>query len=121
MHNLFIHGTLRRGCSNNKLLSGADFIGCAETTQDYALFMVDKKPLITKRPVSKIKGDVYSMTEDMLTMVDRLKGHPRINKRELVSVKLEDGKTIEAWLYFHIHPLRNSILIESGEYTEQKT
>ncbi|HCL81336.1 MAG TPA: gamma-glutamylcyclotransferase [Nitrospiraceae bacterium] len=120
MHNLFIHGTLRRGCSNNNLLSGADFIGSAETAEDYALFMVDKKPLITKRPVSKIKGDVYSITEEMMTMVDRLKGNPRINKREVVSVKLEDGKTIEAWLYFHIHPLRNSVLIESGDYTEKK-
>jgi gamma-glutamylcyclotransferase (GGCT)/AIG2-like uncharacterized protein YtfP len=120
MNYLFAHGTLRRGHKNNGLIKGADLVGHAETTQEYALFVVNHKPLITKRPVSKIKGEIYSVTEDALTMVDRFKGHPRINKRELVAVKMEDGSEIEAWLYFHIQPLRNSVLIEDGEYKEHK-
>jgi gamma-glutamylcyclotransferase (GGCT)/AIG2-like uncharacterized protein YtfP len=56
----------------------------------------------------------------MLMLIDRFQGHPRINKRELVPVKLEDGSSVDAWIYFHIQPLRDSKLVDSGEYIEQK-
>ena len=60
------------------------------------------------------------MSDDLLTLLDQFDGHPSINKRDLVTVKLEDGNTVEAWLYFHVLPLRNSIVIKSGEYTDLK-
>jgi gamma-glutamylcyclotransferase (GGCT)/AIG2-like uncharacterized protein YtfP len=120
MHSLFVYGTLKQGGRNNGLIAEATPLGSAITVEDYTLFIVKNKPVVTKRPVTKIKGEVYSVTDVMLTLVDRFQGHPRINKRELVQVKLEDGSAIEAWLYFHVQPLRDSVLIESGEYTEQK-
>ena len=120
MDYLFVHGTLRRGGSNNGLLSDCAFLGPAETAQQYALYLINRKPMITKLPTSTIKGDVYSVTDEMLLLVDRFSGHPRVNRRELVAVQLEDGKTVDAWLYFYIQPLHNPILIESGEYTELK-
>ena len=118
MPHLFAHGTLRQGGRSNGLIAGAASLGRAETAEDYALFIIKNKPVVTKRPVTKIKGEVYTVTDDMLTLVDRFEGHPRINKRDMVPVKLEDGSTVEAWLYFHIQPLRESVLIESGEYTD---
>lgn len=118
MNYLFVHGTLRRGCSNNKVLSESELIGHAETAEDCALYNINRKPVLAKRAVSKVKGEVYSVNEDTLKMVDRLKKHPHINKREKVQVRLQDGNTVEAWAYFHIQPLHDSILIESGEYTE---
>ncbi len=115
---IFAHGTLRRGGQNSNLIAGATFIGRAETVEDYALFTMKNKCVVTKRPACKIKGEVFSVSEEMLTLVDRFEGHPRINKRDSVNVKLEDGGTAEAWLYFHIQPLRQSVLIESGEFTD---
>jgi gamma-glutamylcyclotransferase (GGCT)/AIG2-like uncharacterized protein YtfP len=120
MHYLFAHGTLRQGGRNNGLIAGATLLGRAGTVEDYALFIIKNKPVVTKRPVTKIKGEVYSVTEEMLMLIDRFQGHPRINKRELVPVKLEDGSSVDAWIYFHIQPLRDSILVDSGEYIEQK-
>lgn len=120
MDYLFVHGTLRRGCRDNGLLADGTFSGRAETAQHYALCLVNEKPLVTKRPVSAIKGEVYAVTDEMLRLVDRFAGHPRVNRRELVSVQLEDGQTVEAWLYFYIQPLHNAALIESGEYAELK-
>lgn len=113
---LFAHGTLRQGGRNNNLISGSIPLGNAETEQDYALYTIKDKAVVTKLPKTKIKGEVYAVSDDVLTLVDRSEGHPRINKRDLVPVKLEDGNTVEAWLYFHIQPLRESILIESGDY-----
>jgi gamma-glutamylcyclotransferase (GGCT)/AIG2-like uncharacterized protein YtfP len=118
LFNIFAHGTIRKGGRNSGLISGATFLGLAETVEDYALFTMKNKCVVTRRPASKIKGEVYSVTEEMLTLIDRFEGHPRINKREPVNVKLEDGTTVEAWLYFHIQPLRQSVLIEAGEFTE---
>lgn len=120
MHNLFVHGTLRRGCRNNGILAAGTLIGGAETALDYALCLIEGKPLVTKRPQSRIKGEVYSVSDEVLQLVDRLKGHPRVNKRELVSVRLADGTEVEAWLYFHIQPMRNSVLVESGDFTASK-
>ena len=120
MDHLFVHGTLRRGCGDNKFISTGIFLGSAETAQPYALCLVKNKPLVTKRPVATIKGEVYEVTDEILALVDRLSGHPRINQRELVTVRLEDGRTLDAWLYFHLQPLHNAVLIESGNYSEAK-
>jgi len=119
MDYLFTHGTLRRGCENSALISAGTFLGRAETAQRYTLCIVNRKPVITKNPVSTIKGEVYSVTSEILTAVDRFASHPRINRRELVPVQLEDGKTVDAWIYFYIQPLHNQTLIESGDYTER--
>jgi gamma-glutamylcyclotransferase (GGCT)/AIG2-like uncharacterized protein YtfP len=120
MDYLFVHGTLRRGGDNNSILSDSAFLGHAKTAQQYALYLINRKPLVTKLPTSTIKGEVYSVTDEMLLMVDRFSGHPSVNRRELVSIQFEDGRTVDAWLYFYIQPLHNPTLIESGEYTELK-
>ncbi|MGO9378755.1 MAG: gamma-glutamylcyclotransferase [Dissulfurispiraceae bacterium] len=113
---LFAHGTLRNGGRNNNLVSSAILLGQAETEHNYALYLIKDKPVVTKLPETRIKGEVYAVSDDVLTLVDRFEGHPRINKRDLVPVKLEDGNTVEVWLYFHILPLRESILVKSGDY-----
>jgi gamma-glutamylaminecyclotransferase len=113
---LFAHGTLKQGGRNNNLISSDISLGNAATEQDYALYTIKDKPVVTKLPKTKIKGEVFVISDDVLALVDRFEGHPRINKRELVQIKLDDGNVIEAWLYFHILPLRESVLIESGEY-----
>jgi len=120
MHCLFVHGSLRRGCRDNGLISAGTFLNRAETAKHSALCPVNEKPPVVKRPVSVIKGEVYSVTDEMLTVVKRIMGQKRINQRELVPVRFEDGQTVDAWLYFYIQPLHSYTLIESGEYVELK-
>ncbi|HMK61182.1 MAG TPA: gamma-glutamylcyclotransferase family protein [Dissulfurispiraceae bacterium] len=114
---IFAHGTLRKGGRNSNLISGAISLGAAETEQNYALYLIKDKPVVTKLPETKIKGEVFVLSDEQLTLVDRFEGHPRINKRDLVPVRLSDNNVVEAWLYFHILPLRESSIITSGEYT----
>jgi gamma-glutamylcyclotransferase (GGCT)/AIG2-like uncharacterized protein YtfP len=118
---LFAHGDLRREGRNKAIMADADFVGSAETDEAYALFLVDRKAVITKRPSARIKGDVYSVTDEKLATLDRFEGHPRITNRESVSVKLEDGKTVQAWVYFNVQPLHNSVLIESGDFMDRQS
>jgi gamma-glutamylaminecyclotransferase len=115
----FAHGDLRQGGRSKLIMADSTFVGGAETEEAFALFAIDKKPVITRRPATKVKGDVYSVTEEKLIALDRFEGHPRITKREEVPVRLEDGRTVEAWIYFNIQPLHNSVLIESGDFMKQ--
>jgi len=120
MNNLFVHGRLRRGEANHQLIADGAFLGPASTSQQYALCIMNSKPIITKRPASLIAGEVFAVTDDLLKVVDRSEGHPHVNKRELVQVLLQDGTPIEAWLYFHVQPLRDSQVIESGDYASRE-
>jgi gamma-glutamylcyclotransferase (GGCT)/AIG2-like uncharacterized protein YtfP len=115
----FAHGLLRQGARSQAIMEDSELVGQAETDEAYALFNVGDKAVVTRRPVSKIKGDVYSITDDKLTMLDRIEGHPRVCKRELVPVILADGKSAEAWIFFYIQPLHNSVLIDTGNYLKK--
>ena len=117
---LFAHGTLREGGRNNNLVTDAVSLGNAVTEQDFAMYIIKEKPVVTTLPRTRIKGEVYVVTDEVLTVIDRFQGHPRINKRDLVPVRLEDGNVVETWLYFHILPLRDSVLVESGDYSDIK-
>jgi gamma-glutamylaminecyclotransferase len=116
----FAHGDLRKGGRSQAIMADATLIGGAETEEAFALFMVDKKAVVTRRPATKIKGDVYSVTDEKLAMLDRFEAHPRITKREEVLVRLDDGKMVDAWVYFNIQPLHNSVLLESGDFMTQQ-
>ncbi|MGD0282101.1 MAG: gamma-glutamylcyclotransferase [Dissulfurispiraceae bacterium] len=116
MVNVFIHGNMRSRGKDNKFISGAILLGHAETKSDFALVLIKGDPYVTKRPVSKIKGEVYSVDDNLLGLIDRLNKHKRITRRELVNVRLEDGHETEAWMYFYTEPLNNSVLVESGDY-----
>jgi gamma-glutamylcyclotransferase (GGCT)/AIG2-like uncharacterized protein YtfP len=112
----FAHGQLRQGGRNQAIMADSESRGAAETEGAYALFKVNENAVITKRPVSKIKGEVYDIKEEKLSTLDRFEGHPRVCARELVPVRLDDGKVVDAWLYFYIQPLHNSVLIDSGDF-----
>jgi gamma-glutamylcyclotransferase (GGCT)/AIG2-like uncharacterized protein YtfP len=121
MQYYFAHGDLRKGGRSQAVMADATLVGSAETDEAFALFTVNKKVVITRRPAMKIKGDVYSVTDEKLNTLDRFEGHPRITNRESVRVRLEDGKTVQAWIYFNIQPLHNSVLVESGDFMKQQS
>jgi gamma-glutamylcyclotransferase (GGCT)/AIG2-like uncharacterized protein YtfP len=118
MDTVFVHGKFRQGCSDHPMVSNETCLGQAETVEHYALLMMENKPLVTKRPVCAIKGEAYTVSDETLKALDRREGHPHINKREIVKIKLADGSTVDAWVYFHVQPLRSSTVVESGDYAQ---
>jgi gamma-glutamylcyclotransferase (GGCT)/AIG2-like uncharacterized protein YtfP len=116
MNNLFVHGKLRRDEANHHLIAATTFLGTALTIEQYALCIMGDKAIVTKRPASRIVGEVFEVSDDLLKLVDRSEGHPHVNKRELVQVALQDGTVADAWIYFHVQPLRDAQIVESGDY-----
>ena len=117
---LFVYGTLKRGFSNHDFLSGTDskFLGKAQTTEPFALY-VGNFPYVTSRePVCPIKGEVYMVDAETLSKIDELEEHPNWYKRGITEVILEDGTAIEAYIYFKDDP--EGILIESGFFSKRQ-
>lgn len=115
MHRVFVYGTLRKGFGNHGLLAAAKFICNAVSLSKFKM-IASGIPYVSKEPVSNIIGEVYEVTDDELSSLDRLEGHPNWYYREPINLKnIETGEELEAEIYFNDGG--KGQLIESGDYT----
>ncbi len=75
---------------------------------------VDGIPYVNKsEAISRIHGEVYSVDDDTLAILDQLERHPDWYCRGEVEIILNDGvDKILAWLYFNPYP--DGEIVESG-------
>jgi gamma-glutamylcyclotransferase (GGCT)/AIG2-like uncharacterized protein YtfP len=118
-HLLFVYGTLKSGFWNHHYLEDSEYLGKAETKEKYAMYVGGIPFVVKGQKVSTIKGEVYEVSKDVLKEIDRLEGHPFAYRREKVKVKLEDGKEVEAWMYFWRNNVEASTLNPEGEYISE--
>ena len=114
---VFVYGSLKRGCSNHLFLERATFFGEAWTVERYEL-LVDEYPLVYEgNAVGPIRGEVYGVDQPLLTRIDLLEQHPDFYRRRKVPVRLDDGRILEAWLYFF--PRRLGVAVPSGDWSPE--
>lgn len=100
---IFVYGTLKRGFDNESYLKNATFIDRAIT--------VDKYPMILQNPSfpylindkgngHQIKGEVYSIDDEIILKIDELEGTPEHYYREYIDVRLQNGDSIKVETYF---------------------
>lgn len=80
-HLVFVYGSLMEGLTNHALLLGAEKLGAAETAPEYRMYNLGLYPAIVRGGSIAIKGEVYSVTDEVLAALDRLEGHPDYYKR----------------------------------------
>jgi len=114
MEHVFVYGTLRQGCSNNYLLSGAMYLGAAWTRDRFALYVHDYPCLVKDRAAAFIRGEVYLVDAAVLARLDRLENHPHWYVREKKPVRLDLGGEIHAWIYFFPEP--RGRLVDCGDF-----
>ena len=111
---VFVYGTLLRGQANHSHLAYCVFVGEAVTIDCFALY-IDALPMAFQYdPVSPIHGELYRVSPARLAALDRLEGHPHMYRRSRVSVRVKEGPTVDAWLYFHLNPTGS--IDPSGRY-----
>lgn len=98
---VFVYGTLKRGFPNHFFLRQAAFLGEAATVGRHALYVEDYPLVVRDEEVSRIRGEVYRVGRMTLDRLDVLEGHPEEYRRQRTEVELDDGRRIEAWMYFH--------------------
>lgn len=115
-HLVFVYGTLRRSFQNHHLLTKALFLSSGWTRKRYALYLDDYPYCVQTEHVSRVRGELYKVEYPTLMVLDALEEHPRVYRREKVAVDLDDGREMQAWVYFYPRP-RGRLLL-SGDLAE---
>lgn len=86
-HCLFVYGTLKQGYPNSHMLAHADFLGdfevncCKMYAGSFAPYLVCDTFANTESRASRVKGELYLVSDKHLTQLDRLEGHPTLYER----------------------------------------
>jgi gamma-glutamylcyclotransferase (GGCT)/AIG2-like uncharacterized protein YtfP len=95
---LFVNGTLMRGLELHRNLSGAEFLGEAETAPRYRVYSIDDRHPGMFEVASDgvaISGELYRVPDDVLRQVEA--GEPPNLYRGPVT--LADGRVVDGILY----------------------
>ena len=92
---LFVYGTLKRGFPAERYLQEAQFQGTATTAPGYALHDLGAYPgLIVAAGAGTVSGELYSVSPEDLTRLDRYEGADYSRER----IVLSDGSVAEAYV-----------------------
>ena len=109
---VFVYGTLKKGFGNHHLLKDASYLGTHITEPKYTMYSMDGFPAVSPIGTTRIIGEVYEITTEILEDLDRLEGYPGWYSRETIITKYEPA-------YIYLMPnLENTYrpIVESGEW-----
>jgi gamma-glutamylcyclotransferase (GGCT)/AIG2-like uncharacterized protein YtfP len=97
---IFVYGTLKRGCPNNQLLAGQDFLGETRTPPAYRLYDSGSYPCLVEdrqRGVA-VRGEVWHLDDVTLSRVDEMEDVPHLFIRREIRVD-EPFRQVFAYFY----------------------
>jgi gamma-glutamylcyclotransferase (GGCT)/AIG2-like uncharacterized protein YtfP len=124
---VFFYGTLLSPFNRTgRLLLDQHLEFTGRGTISAALFDLGIYPAAVPATDSSVRGEVYALIdpEPALRALDELEGYrpdepeTSLYTRRRTPVVLDDGKAVEAWVYFYNAPLGRAERIESGDYLE---
>ncbi|XP_048745326.1 putative gamma-glutamylcyclotransferase CG2811 isoform X2 [Ostrea edulis] len=110
MHRVFVYGTLKTDQPNHHVISkgiqagDCQFDGLGVTEAKYSLviasqynipFLLDARNVVNSQ---NVEGEVYSVNEKMLSLLDGFERHPQFYTRCEVPILIKD-KTEKMWCY----------------------
>lgn len=121
---VFVYGTLKRGKSNNILLTGSEYLGLGVTVDKYAMYEHGIPYVSEKMSLTNIVGELYKVDKHTLKSLDNLEGHPEWYKRKKVEILFahkhivnyddDDINKTKAWLYFNESIPHNATINQTG-------
>ena len=127
MELVFFYGTLMTPFNRTgRLRINEHLVVRGRGSIEAALFDRGLYPAAVPTRDSRVRGEVYELTDPLeaLRSLDELEGYragepeTSLYTRTLTQVLLDDGNTVEAWVYFYNAPLGRAERIESGDYLE---
>jgi gamma-glutamylcyclotransferase (GGCT)/AIG2-like uncharacterized protein YtfP len=124
---VFFYGTLMAGFDRRRRAGIDDrltYIGRGSIQA--ALFDLGIYPAAVPAPEGLVWGEVYEMRDSarVLAALDEIEGHRpddpdrSLYLRQQTGVRLPDGTSAAAWVYFYNAPLGRALRIPSGDYLE---
>lgn len=97
---VFVYGTLRGGQANSHLLENVAFYGWGKTREPaFRMYSAGGFSIVCREGDEQIVGEVYAVDDETLSRLDRLEGHPGWYRRQIVTIELERGTMVRAWIY----------------------
>ena len=96
---VFVYGTLKRGGSNHRFLTGQSFEGEAATLPRYRLY--DRGPypcLVDNESGVAVRGEVWAVDDATLRRLDEYEGVPTLYTRKEIALAGEPGPVL-AYFY----------------------
>ena len=117
---MFVYGTLRSGWGNNRLFQNehCELVGLGRTKELFTLRAAGIPYVNKDDPRHQVVGEVWKVKGRWVPHVDQLESHPRWYRRELTPIILDEGREVEAWLYFNAE--RGAEIVESGDFADTK-
>lgn len=126
---LFVYGTLRSeggapGGVSGLLEEGAEKVGTGEIVG--RLYEAGSYPAAVPDDDGRVRGEVYRLREPArsLPVLDRYEGRTPdgegLYRREEVDVRMDDGESLTAWVYFYNRDASSLSEIRSGDYLEAR-
>jgi gamma-glutamylcyclotransferase (GGCT)/AIG2-like uncharacterized protein YtfP len=118
---LFVYGTLRRGVTNEWsrfLANNAQPVGTGKTSG--ILFQLDGYPGMVTSPNGRhrLVGEVYQIDDPAHTWAALDKYEGEEFERQIVSVKLDNGRKLDAWAYVYKADTSDKQRIASGDFLQ---
>jgi len=128
---LFVYGSLRKDFSSparEVLDEHAEYVG--EATFQGKLYKIDWYPGVVPSddPDDTVIGEVYKIIDrdEVFSKLDRYEGcspadpkpHAFVRKQRLVT--LNNGGTVDAWIYLYTRPVSGKDRIISGDYLKNQ-
>jgi gamma-glutamylcyclotransferase (GGCT)/AIG2-like uncharacterized protein YtfP len=124
---VFFYGTLMAGFDRRRragIDSKLTYVGRGSIQA--ALFDLGIYPAAVPAPEGRVWGEVYEMSEPsaVIAALDDIEGYrpddpdKSLYSRQQATVRLPDGSSAGAWVYFYNAPLGQAPRIPSGDYLE---
>ena len=116
---VFTYGTLKKNHRNHKYLESSEFLGNAETTEQFSMreTSYDYPAVIETSKEYTIPGELYRCSDETLKKLDKLEGIPDLFYRKHVPICYNAG-VIYAWVYFYNTNDPENRKILKGKITE---
>jgi gamma-glutamylcyclotransferase (GGCT)/AIG2-like uncharacterized protein YtfP len=115
MEPVFVYGSLRKGMHNHRVMGSSKLLAEATLT-GFDMYQVSSFPAIVVGE-GGVKGEIYLVDNATLARLDRLEGHPRMYRREVVTV--QSGSCLfDVWVYVWQGPVDYLAPVPSGDWVE---
>lgn len=103
---VFVYGSLMKHLGNHPVIAGEEFLCSGVTQRNFKMVSFGWYPGVLKdENGSPVIGELYDVSEETMSHLDRLEGNGRFYQRELVdidpigTVNQTPEKTGKAWMY----------------------
>lgn len=117
--NVFVYGTLKKGGTNHPLLGDSCFVGKGVTFNGFRMATYNGiYPYVVHcESGGAIEGEVYSVNDSTLEVLDYLEGNGYHYQREIITVLVEREKFEECWMYILMDEKENKVKLKGHTYS----